>query len=301
MFALRVWLAAVCGAAAAGNKRENKRVMVGVLTRHSCTRRCVRRANVQAGIAEKLAQFALPDGLDWTELQVLSGTETHAADEVDDDLKREYAFYARALRSVEQAEDELKAASVPYVRPDDYFAEMLKSDKHMLRVKAKLLHERKKLEASVKAQRDRELRKLGKQVQVQRTKEKSQKKAAQLKMVKQWRGKRKRGGADDFDVALLDEAVRLDGKLQREQKPQPNKRRLAKNAKFGSGTGKRAGSGRNTAESSMSLQGYGRANRNPFLARGGGRGGRGGGRGGRGRSASRPGKAKRQAKRNKRQ
>ena len=243
--------------------------------------------------------------MDWTELQVVSGSELHNEDEVDDDLKREYAFYARALRSVEIGEDKLKAASVPYVRPDDYFAEMLKTDKHMLRVKAKLLHERKKLEGSLKAQRDRELRKLGKQVQVQRTKEKAQKKAAQMKAVKKWRGKRKRGGADDFDVALLDEAVRLDGKLQREAKPLPNARRLAKNRKFGSGTGKRAGSMRNTAESSMSLEGYARANRNPLAARGGrggrggGRGGRGGRGGGRGGGAARPGKTKRMAMRNK--
>ena len=60
---------------------------------------------------------------------------------------------------------------------------------------------------------------------MERTKEKAMKKNAQLATVKKWRTQRKQGNADDFDVALLDEAARLDGKGKR---PAPNARRQLK-------------------------------------------------------------------------
>jgi rRNA-processing protein EBP2 len=212
--------------------------------------------------------------------------------------------YNRAVASVIACEEELKRSAIPYVRPSDYFAEMLKTDKHMLKVKAALLHQRKKLDAAAKRDRDRELKKLGKVVQDQRTKEKAMAKNAQIATVQQWRQKRKRGGQDDFDVALLDEAVRLDGKAPREAAAKPNARRIAKNLKFGGtpGTVRKRDLKKNTDESNMDFHGFEKAN---SVGRGGGRGGGrgrggrgGGGRGGGGRggggakrgSAPRPGK-----------
>ena len=47
--------------------------------------------------------------------------------EANDDLKREAAFYAQALASVTRARGALQSSGVPYLRPDDYFAEMVKS------------------------------------------------------------------------------------------------------------------------------------------------------------------------------
>jgi hypothetical protein len=52
------------------------------------------------------------------------------------------------------------------------------------------------------------------------------KKNAQLATVKKWRQQRKQGSADEFDVALLDEAARLDGRGSK--RPPPNARRQLK-------------------------------------------------------------------------
>ena len=46
----------------------------------------------------------------------------------DDDLNREKAFYTQAQAAVAIAGQKLETMKVPYLRPDDYYAEMLKSD-----------------------------------------------------------------------------------------------------------------------------------------------------------------------------
>ena len=48
--------------------------------------------------------------------------------DIHDDLKREVAFYNTALEAVHQARDACKKANVPFSRPDDFFAEMVKTD-----------------------------------------------------------------------------------------------------------------------------------------------------------------------------
>jgi rRNA-processing protein EBP2 len=48
--------------------------------------------------------------------------------DVHDDLKREVAFYNIALESVKQARTLCSDAGIPFSRPEDFFAEMVKSD-----------------------------------------------------------------------------------------------------------------------------------------------------------------------------
>jgi rRNA-processing protein EBP2 len=48
--------------------------------------------------------------------------------DIHDDLKREVAFYNTALEAVNLARPKLKAAGIPFTRPDDFFAEMVKTD-----------------------------------------------------------------------------------------------------------------------------------------------------------------------------
>jgi rRNA-processing protein EBP2 len=47
---------------------------------------------------------------------------------IHDDLKREVAFYDMALESVTEARLLCKEAGIPFTRPDDFFAEMVKDD-----------------------------------------------------------------------------------------------------------------------------------------------------------------------------
>ncbi|KAG8744239.1 rRNA-processing protein and EBNA1-binding protein ebp2, partial [Ceratobasidium sp. 423] len=107
----------------------------------------------------------------------------------DDDLNRELAFYKQALDTANTARSKFAAAKLPFSRPSNYFAEMVKSDSP--------------------AKKQRELKKIDKQVQVEKLKEREKGKKEMNERVKGL--KRKRCGALDtaqdseaFDVAVED-------------------------------------------------------------------------------------------------
>jgi rRNA-processing protein EBP2 len=61
---------------------------------------------------------------------------------------------------------------VPTLRPEDYYAEMAKSDNHMKKIKEILLSKEAELDKRDKVRKLRELKKIGKQVQVENQKKK---------------------------------------------------------------------------------------------------------------------------------
>jgi rRNA-processing protein EBP2 len=119
--------------------------------------------------------------------QCITGTEPTAVgiEDIQDDLKRELAFYAQSLDAAKRARSLLKAEGVPFSRPNDYFAEMIKDDGHMEKVKAKLVEEASAKKASQEARKLRDLKKFGKQVQVAKLQERQKAKRETLDKVKQ--------------------------------------------------------------------------------------------------------------------
>ena len=77
----------------------------------------------------------------------------------------------------------LKKEGVPFSRPTDYFAEMVKSDEHMGKVKEKLRDEAASKKASQEARRQRDLKKFGKQVQVAKQQERDKAKRETLEKI----------------------------------------------------------------------------------------------------------------------
>lgn len=65
---------------------------------------------------------------------------------------------------------------MPFHRPDDYFAEMLKTDAHMSTIRQSLLDESAGIKASEEARKLRDAKKFGKKVQVERLKEREKEK-----------------------------------------------------------------------------------------------------------------------------
>jgi rRNA-processing protein EBP2 len=64
---------------------------------------------------------------------------------VHDDIKREIAFYNLTRENVKKGMEILVQAKIPISRPDDFFAEMLKTDEHMAKVKSRLLQQQNKI------------------------------------------------------------------------------------------------------------------------------------------------------------
>lgn len=89
--------------------------------------------------------------------------------------------------TAEDACTKLQQLGIPAIRPDDYFAEMIKRDVHMKRVKAHLLGKKKRIEEAQERRRIRDQQKFGKKTQLNALKEKLEKKKQTLEAIKYWK------------------------------------------------------------------------------------------------------------------
>ncbi|OAA66231.1 rRNA processing protein [Cordyceps fumosorosea ARSEF 2679] len=218
---------------------------------------------------------------------VSSAKTAESIPDVSDDLQRELAFYTQCLDAARQGRSKLLAEGVPFSRPKDYFAEMVKEDAHMEKVKAKLIEEASAKKASAEARKLRDLKKFGKQVQVAKLQERQRAKRETLEKIKTLKRKRQESGGDLgtkegdlFDVAVDDE---ISKHSQRSNAGRPssgsNTKRQKKNEKFGFG-GKKKHIKSGDAMSSGDLSGF-----NPKRMKAGSKN----------KKTSRPGKSRRKA------
>ncbi|KAL2023862.1 hypothetical protein VTK56DRAFT_639 [Thermocarpiscus australiensis] len=174
---------------------------------------------------------------------------------IEDDLQRELAFMNQSLEAARQARTLLRKEGVPFTRPTDYFAETVRSDATMEKVKAKLIEEATAKKAAAEARKQRDLKKFGKQVQVQKQQERAKQKREALEKINLLKRKRQEGGssalgtteADDlFDVAVDNELAAHSNNSKSKKRsagdhggPTPNPKRQKKDAKYGFGGKKR--------------------------------------------------------------
>jgi len=205
--------------------------------------------------------------------------------DIHDDLKREVAFYNTALEAVNLARPKLKAAGIPFTRPDDFFAEMVKTDDHMSGVKDRLIFENKKMEAVAQRKSNKEQKLRAKESHTNRLAEKAKRKRDHFQDTEDWASsaKKNRGGAlqEEVDDYFLNNRYNGTG---------PGKKRQTADKKFGFG-GKNGRFKQNDRQSMNDMSGF-----NP---RGNFAGGmkKGNKKDGSGAGASRTGKRARDAKR----
>ena len=120
-------------------------------------------------------------------------------DPVHNDFKREMLFYRQAQATVIESFARLKNMGVPTKRPDDYFAQMMKTDDHMQKIRTKLAEKQDEEDRVSKIRKLRELKKFGKKVQVEVQQKRQKEKKDMLEQVKKFR----KGKADKID--FLDE------------------------------------------------------------------------------------------------
>ena len=104
--------------------------------------------------------------------------------DVNDDLTRELEFYRIARTATLEARTHLAKEKIPFTRPKDYFAEMVKTDEHMTRVKKKMYDEAAGKKASEEARKLRDAKKFGKAVQVAKEQERAKEKRTTLDKIK---------------------------------------------------------------------------------------------------------------------
>ncbi|KAG9818040.1 Ebp2-domain-containing protein, partial [Aureobasidium melanogenum] len=224
--------------------------------------------NNTAALLRAVKSFALSSKLPFSENQTIVSDAPTEIPDIDDDLNRELAFYKQSLDAVTKARALLKKEGIPFSRPADYFAEMVKSDEHMGKIKSKLIDEAASKKASAEARRQRDLKKFGKQVQVAKLQERSREKKDTLDKIQLLKRKRKgedigNANEDDmFDVALED-AAETEKKDKAARKAggadsrggKNNFKRVKRDEKYGFG-GKKRFSKSNDAKSSSDMSGY---------------------------------------------
>jgi len=105
----------------------------------------------------------------------------------NDDLTRELEFYRIAKEGALSARTLLLKEKIPFTRPSDYFAEMVKSDEHMGRVKKKMYDEAAGKKAAQEARKQRDAKKFGKAVQMSKEQERAKVKRETLDKIKELR------------------------------------------------------------------------------------------------------------------
>jgi rRNA-processing protein EBP2 len=141
--------------------------------------------NNTVALTAALKRIALPiSKLPFSEHQSITTSEPVSIQDVSDDLNRELAFYAQALSAAQEGRKLLKQEGVAFTRPNDYFAEMVKADEHMARIKSKLIEEAAGKKASAEARKQRDLKKFGKQVQVAKLQERDKERKQTMEKIK---------------------------------------------------------------------------------------------------------------------
>jgi len=229
-------------------------------------------------LLDKLGDISWPENVEWIHKLSIDVDQEQEVD-VNDDLARELAFYTQALEGTRLAFEKLQSMGLPFLRPADYYAEMVKTDVHMEKVKGRLLAEKRKMEEAEERRKAREAKRLAKEIQAQKLKERAKQKKQDIESVKKWRKERQKSGfadnGDDADTAFDFE----DGKVfERSNKKRPGvapgdrsggkakrafgkgknqKKRDVKNSKFGFG-GKKGLKKQNTADTTND---YGKFNK----------------------------------------
>jgi rRNA-processing protein EBP2 len=233
--------------------------------------------------------------LDFLESYEICEFDMEPTDE-NDDLAREMAFYQHTLQAVELGRDRLKKLGVPIRRPDDYFAENMKSDAHMARVKDKLLLETKKMDAFEKRRQRETNRKYNKQLQDLRKKEKSSETKGEIKEFDKLRKGGATGQAMDEKVEAL-----LQGRSGRgvgdRGRAEKGDKRLKADRKYGSGVKEKMRNKLNDKKSFNDMSSYNPRGGAQVRREKGAKGGKGGKGGPVKSSSNRPGKGRRDAKR----
>lgn len=161
-------------------------------------------------------------------------------DPVLNDFRREMTFHRQAQAAVVDGMVRLHELNMPTKRPDDYFAEMAKSDEHMQKIRNNLTAKQQGQAKSERLKQIREQRKMGKLIQRQARVQRDTDKREMLENLKKFR----KGKLKNLD--FLDD--------NRKNAAATNDKRKARDKRFGFG-GKKRGIKRNTKDSSMDQYG----------------------------------------------
>ncbi|GBP78191.1 Probable rRNA-processing protein EBP2 homolog [Eumeta japonica] len=184
-----------------------------------------------------------------------------AEDPVLNEFKRENLIHRQAQAAIIEGIKRLKDLGIATRRPDDYFAEMAKSDEHMQKVRKNLLSKQAGQARAEKVRQLREQKKISKRVQIDAKLKQAAEKKQMLEQLKRVR----KGKSNNLDF-LEENKSKKNNTSKGAQGKGINKKRISKDKKFGFG-GKKRGSKLNTRESSNEIGSFNSSNKHNFRSK----------------------------------
>ncbi len=161
----------------------------------------VHKKSKDAILDSTLESFKHSADAQWAEHLVVGTDSQINVQDPNDDLNRELEFYKATRKAAMHGMVKLLKENIKVIRPDDYFAEMVKDDVHMQKVKGQLIYQERKMDAYESRKKAQHNKKYMKQIKATRAEEKAKRKRANIDAVSAWRNKRKRGNANEEDLA----------------------------------------------------------------------------------------------------
>jgi rRNA-processing protein EBP2 len=97
--------------------------------------------------------------------------------------------YEQALEAAQRGKQRVLESGAQFSRPEDYFAEMVKTDDHMEKIRRHLLEKQFSMKRIEEAQKQRHMKKFGKKVQRERLEEHARYKKREMEKIRKLRGK----------------------------------------------------------------------------------------------------------------
>ncbi|CAB3243618.1 unnamed protein product [Arctia plantaginis] len=173
-------------------------------------------------------------------------------DPVLNEFKRENLIHRQAQAAVLEGLKKLKELNIPTRRPEDYFAEMAKTDEHMQKVRKNLMAKQAAQARTEKVRQLRDQKKIAKRVQIDTKLKQAADKKEMLEQLKRVR----KGKSSDLSFLDENKGNKSNSNLKGKGKEnRVNRKRVMKDKKFGFG-GKKKGSKLNTRDSSNNMDGF---------------------------------------------
>lgn len=169
-----------------------------------------------------------------------------ADDIIHNDFKREILFYRQAQSVVLEAIPKLHQLGIKTTRPEDYFAQMAKSDDHMHKIRRIMENKKQATMRTEKVRKIRELKKFSKQIQVEVDQNKAKDKRELLSKVNKYR----KGLIDSLDFLSAPHTKPGAANKKKGNDRSFGNKRKKKDEKFGFG-GQKKRSKYNTSENSF--------------------------------------------------
>ncbi|CAD7925468.1 unnamed protein product [Amoebophrya sp. A25] len=181
----------------------------------------------------------------WIETLAVTAAKPLDKTEAEEDVKREQSFLAQAKELVAEGYRRLRVMKIPATRPDDFLAEMFKTDDQMLKVRTRIVDEQKRIGAVEERKRNQANAKFGKAVGVKRAEEKAKKRKQGLDQIEKWKSDKDK---DSEGKSLEDVLSGVKSKQKKEK---------GKGKKGGGKKGPKKGGGKSSAGKGSGKKGKG--------------------------------------------